>query len=420
MKLLLFSLCIAELLLITFLQNVAGPFVSPVLLLLTSAAIAFIYWKRGSGAGGKADVVSQKTFRWARFAQVFAFGAISLYLFYVLTRSWSVAGISVGNTSSSDIIPQIMTLTRRLRAGKMPYVKMNFLGYELFPTYLPLQWMPYWLAESGGFDYRWIAAVALWLACLYYFITSAKFRQPVPGSILASILPLWPLAAWTAMVINDSYTFSVSVESLVASYYLFTAMRTGENKVLPFAIGIAFCLLSRYSIILWAPLCLFIYFASGRRRQGVIIFSVITICFLVFYWYPFLRRDSQIFLNGYTYHTKAAMDIWYRKNSGLSNGLAFDTWFMRLAPGEKGQQLHANQLTHAVVCGLAIIAMAIYYWLNKNSLQLKSYLLFSLKVYITLFYSFIQLPFTYLYIVPVMISAALLRDAILPRTQLQP
>jgi len=413
MKGLLVLLCIAELLLITFLQNVAGPFVSPALLLAVSLTIAFVYWRLSRGTTGKViSPLPRMASRGVRIAQVAAFVAISIYLFYSLSQVWQINGIGADNATSSDIIPQIMYLTRRLRAGQMPYAPIHF-GYDLYPTYLPLQWMPYWLAESGGFDYRWIASGALWLVCLYYFISSVKPRQPAPAGILPNLMPLWPLAAWTLIVASNSYVFAVSVEGLVAAYYLFTALRAGDNKVLPFAIGISFCLLSRYSIVMWAPLCLFIYYASGQKRQAFTILGIVLACFLVFYWYPFLRHDSQIFLNGYRYHSKAAADIWNGNAPCISNGLAFDTWFMQFASGDRVQRLHANQLTHAALCGLAIVVMGVYYRVNRARLQLKSYLLFSLKVYITLFYSFIQIPFSYLYLVPVMISAALLKDGIL-------
>ncbi len=134
----------------------------------------------------------------------------------------------------------------------------------------------------------------------------------------------------------------------------------------------------------------------------------------MFYWLPFLRRDGMVFMNGYAYHTKAAYNEWMRdlKVFGgqvyLYNGLGFTCFAMKWLPGNAGHQLMLYKNIHIIACVLTVTGLGWYYIRKRAVYELHTFLLFSFKVYLTVFYTFIQIPYKYLFFVPVVVSAALL------------
>ena len=323
MRVLLFILCIAEVLLLTFFQDVAGLFVSPLLFFIISICIAFVYLKV-SAQETKQKQIKKTADSVIKGIQVFLFVSISVIIFSCLKNIFETHDCSLKNTTQPDMIPQIIYLVTRFLSGEQPYYPMPFVGYHLYPTYLPLQWFPYMIAEVLRIDYRWIPALFLWLVSLYFFIKNGFCKKTFVPAFWRIVIPVWPLLFWLQFIIYDWGFFSYAVEGLVASYYLLVSMSFNNKKITWVAIGITLCLLSRYSIIFWVPLGMACYYIAGQRKQALIIIGTVVISFFVFYWLPFLRKDHSIFINGYHYHTKAAVDIWVRHD--VVNGLGFKTW----------------------------------------------------------------------------------------------
>jgi hypothetical protein len=407
MRVLLFILCIAEVLLLTFFQNVAGLFVSPLLFFLISICIAFVYLKVSTLAI-KQKQIKKTADSIIKIAQIFLFVSISVIIFICLKNILDTHDCSLKNTTQPDMIPQIIYLVTRFLSGEQPYYPMPFVGYHLYPTYLPLQWFPYIIAEVLKVDYRWIPALFLWLVSLYFFIKNGFGNKAFVPAFWRIVVPIWPLFFWLQFIIYDWGFFSYAVEGLVASYYLLVCMSFNNKKITWVAIGITLCLLSRYSIVFWVPLCLACYYIAGQKKQVLIILGTIVVSFFVFYWLPFLRKDPSIFINGYHYHTKAAVDIWVRHD--VVNGLGFKTWGEKWLPGPPEIQLLRLKKIHFGLCVLTIAGLFILFLMLRKKYPLGSFLLFSLKIYLTVFYAFIQLPFPYIYFVPVLISSALLAN----------
>ena len=98
--------------------------------------------------------------------------------------------------------------------------------------------------------------------------------------------------------------------------------------------------------------------------------------------------------------------IWEAKN--LINGLGFKSWAEAFIPGGPTVQLPVFQKIQLILCTGSVIVMFFYYLKKRKQYTLHSFLLCSLKVYLAIFYAFIQLPFKYLYLVPIVVSASLL------------
>ena len=418
MRILLLLLCIIELLLVTWLQNFAGPLVSPLLFLASSFGIGFVYLRMSNAP--QFPVVPQRMHPVLIFAlQLLPFIVLS-YLVFKTNKTiwWWHATIDKG-VDKSDIIPQITTLVKRFQGYEQPYYPIPYPGYQLFPTYLPLQWMPYILTEWLHKDYRWIPVAGLWLSSLYFFIKTRDASGPLALRVL---LPVWPLIAWYAIVMQDNDMFKLTVEALIAGYYLFVAASIRGRIVWPLAVGIAVCLLSRYSIIFWVPLCLGCYYLAGERKKALIIAGTTVAMFIIFYWLPFLRKDPMLFFKGYQYHTAAAYGEWLNDLQNLKgkfylyNGLGFTAWALKLLPGDLKQVLSIYQKVHIMLCITTVAGLFYYYRKNRAMVNTNTFLLFALKIYLAVFYAFIQIPYKYLYIVPVIISSALLISILTPRT----
>lgn len=416
MKLLLFLLCLLELLFATFLILPLGPYVTSLLLLTISLGIAVVYLKIATKPSlpinyknGKVPPLVITILQWTLFGTLtyFTFAELKFLWWYELTYPNPRHG-------SSDVIPQITALVQRFLRGEQPYYPIKFSDYDLYPTYLPLQWLPYIPLELAHKDYRWVPTFAMWFACAYFFITNRKNHT---NNIWAIIIPIWPLVIWFSFIWHDNLAYVYCVEGLIASYYFFTAESIKKQNTALLAITISACLLSRYSIIFWVPLCLALHFIAGKRREALIIAGTALIFFVVIYWFPFLRKDAGIFINGYNYHTKAALQEWLHdlaRNNGtanLYNGLGLTPYAMKLLPGDEEHILATYKIIHFVACAVCVAGLGLLFVRNRSKYPLHVFLLFSFKAYLTIFYMFIQIPYKYLFLVPFFTSACLLGAA---------
>ncbi len=408
MRIVLTALCLLELLLVTQFRNFAGPYISPVLLLACSIAIALVFRKEQSTAT-RPIVENSLPAVLSRIAPIItslAFLAFSGIIIHKLTTLWSSYKITVNDVDQSDIIPQIMVLVQRFVHHQPVYEPIKW-HYSMFPTYLPMQWLPYVVAELAHKDYRWVPALVLWFSCAWFFAknTYAYIKQKV--GVLQYLLPLWPLLTWWLLIKDEPYTFVITVEELVAGYYLFTATQMQSKSVLPLVVGISLCLLSRYSIVLWVPLCIYGMYSYGYRKQamqvGIGIVAVVLLCYVV----PFLSSNPLAFVEGYQYHDRAALYDWNFGNY-IFNGLGFGCLAVKLLEGTTAFKLHVYQKAHLVICLLVLAYMAFRCKKETKNTRLSTYLLYTFKIYISVFYCFIQTPYNYLFFVPLIVSAALL------------
>ncbi len=417
MKYLLLILCAIELLFITYWQNIAGPYLSPLLFLIASLGIGFTYLKLTTTPATAIPVNSQINPKAIFAAQLVIYGILSYLVIKTLKTIWWWDMTQDSGIDKSDIIQQITVLVTRFLGHQQPYAIIHFKEYDLYPTYMPFQWMPYILTELAHKDYRWVPAIALWLSGTYFFIKNCSPLKLNMPPLAAILIPVWPLIVWYTAIMHFNPMFKLTVEGLIAAYYLFVATSISNKKGVWLGIGIALCLLSRYSIILWVPLCLLAYAIAGQRKKALITSSIILLFIFILYWFPFMRKDPAIFLNGYHYHSTAALLEWQRdiqmlhSKFYLMNGLGFTSWALKLLPGDLKHIISAYQAIHLSLCLLTVTSLLVYYWRRKATVSLNVFLLFSFKVYLAVFYAFIQIPYKYLYLVPVIISSALLADS---------
>lgn len=318
--------------------------------------------------------------------------------------------------TQSDVIPQMQTLVQRFLGGTTVYAPIDFGTYILFPTYLPLQWMPFMVPEVAHKDYRLFAFLVLFTVFVFFILS-------IKNGKWFNFLAILPFVIMNLGFWQNENSYYNCVENMMAAYYMAFAMSLMESKkVWLQSILLGFCLFSRYAIVLWTPLFfLFLYIQYGHKtmlKSMLIVFSMFCLC----YGLPFLLKDPTVFLKGYEYHSNAALAEWAAPSWSpngysvhLSNGLGFAVFFYDKIQGEIASRLAALQKAHLMMSILSImisVGMAWYRWKKQQIKPDAYFMLWSLAFYLTIFYQFIQIPYTYLFVVPIYVYLVLFKNTL--------
>jgi hypothetical protein len=335
---------------------------------------------------------------------------------YHFQREISVIPIDV---RLSDVLPTIQVMDRRLLQGEYPYQLITEFGYDLSPTYLPMMWLPFLPAAVAGFDERWVGfgIWALAVLALLWRVQRSQGLRPEQQWLLTAL----PFFLFVLIEEGTDAVFGNTVEIMIAGFYLLFALQLHKIRHylqaadprragLWIALPLLCCLLSRYSFVLWLPLC-FVFLWWQNRRLALLTALYCAVGVLLLFGLPFLVKDPALYFKGLAYYSKAALGEWAQagRQGHLYDGLGVAGWFRDEAPGEMPQRLAALQRWHLLASLGAVLFCAALGWLRRAKLQNPAlFLLGSLKFYFAFFYAFIQVPYVYLHLTPCFLSIALL------------
>lgn len=392
-------------------RNAFGYLGSPLVLLLTGVAIALYpllagaHWRLGE---------RERNGQWLAWL-VFGGGLVlAILALHPIIRDFAI------NPNHSDVIPAIQQIyMKRLFAGESIYAPFSDFGWTIYPNYLPLQWLPYIGSYLLHIDPRWWAFGVLVFVLAYRQWQMSREQLPLSHRILRSAAPwliLVPFIHW------NHPSMGYGVETLIAGYYLLLTYSFFTRNVYARAGGILVTVLSRFSVLLWLPL----YLLSGWREEGtrtaIRISLLVLLGALLIYVLPFLSQDWESFQRGYDYYTAAAPAEWQPRGPEnrpihLYKGAGMAVWFYQLADGPVEERVALAKKFHIALSLLAMAIMTgVYFWRRKH-LHFPLFLLLSLKFYLTFFYSFIQVPYTYLFLVPLAVTIAILTRWPLPAAE---
>ncbi len=407
--------CFLEILLLTYWQGNLDMYSGPFLLLFSAVAISFFYWKSKTQADDSVRLPLPAK-RWIKPVQMVLFFALSAVSFNVLWYIIREAPLSATDASHSDVIPSIMQIVRHFLNNEWAYKEIRFSSYSLYPTYLPMMWMPFVAAYLLKIDFRFVPWFLFWCASLYYFIVMMR-RADFKHWVYALLIPVIPLLLWLAVADTDNRVMAYSVEGMIAAYYLIFSMALAGRKTWLAGMALGFCLLSRYSLVLWLPVPVIVLLLSGQGKVLWKIAGIAAAIVLCLYIIPFFSHDTAMFLKGYNYYTQATIGEWINgKNEGMwhmGNGFGFSAGMLRLFPEMPVETMvERYKMIHLAAClGITSIFCGGFILWRKRIGQPYAFLLLSFKMYIAVFYLFVQIPYKYLMIVPVAVSCALLADA---------
>lgn len=309
------------------------------------------------------------------------------------------------NPSYSDIIPQVQKFCKQALAGQFPYMPFDDFGYRMPPTYLPSQWMPYLPSEIFKFDPRFIT---FWIFALTYLVFSIK--------TIKSGIPLWasfilmalPVLLISAVHDHDQGVWSITVEQLIMCYYLLLGISLTTNSRIFQIITVVLCLMSRFSLLFWLPLYAFMLWTKEGWRP-TLKFGLWVFIGCALLYGPFLLQDPHIFLNAQTYYDLASVGEWTRSDKPvhLYNGLGFALYFFEKG-GDMALQIASLKKYLFVITPSVSALLGLIWWRFKDKLDFSLFAVCSLKISLAVFYAFIQIPYSYLYVTPIIVSLAVL------------
>ncbi len=392
-----------ELASISFLRKSFGAHGSALLFLISSLAIGFVGLQAARQVAPTAPLSGKRNLGPAMVYLLLAIGILALITGLIRQHPVDVA--------ESDIIPQTQALVQRQLAGNFPYQPIPLPGYELYPTYQPLQWLPYSIAEWLHFDYR-LQAVGTLLLISFLFLL-AQAGQKAEGN--------WLLAALLLLPVLVLYLFSKTIlirtlECGIAAYYLLLCWALWRRSVVLVGLGLVCCLLSRYSVIFFAPFFIACVLISRQKKYALQLVEICVLGFLLIYFFPYFSRDTSIFLKGYQYHSQAALAEWKGqfwqapgdKPVQLFRGMGMAGLFYDLVPGTVAHRLNVLKTVHLALSCLSVVALGVYYYRKSRDLYLNVFALASLKIYLSIFYHFIQIPYDYLFLTLIYVSVPLI------------
>lgn len=380
--------------LMTDLRNYYGPYWSPVLVFVAAVllcACALGFWlNRPLAEAAPARALSRTPLA----------GLLLLAGFVrVLLLQAPLITAHPNTLAFSDVITILQTYVARFRSGEVVYRYLTNLNYPLFPNHLPLQWLPYVPADMMGIDYRWWSlGLLLLLGFGAYLLVLVRQPLPWPEFVLKALLPFVVLA----QLINytpDLYTFTC--EPTIICYYCLLAAAVLSRSALLQGVGLVLCLLSRYSVVFWVPFYLWVLWREMGLRHALAVAGIVGAGIVGIYVIPFLSHDWTIFTHALAEYKIATLGEWsHVDDSGhppqLFNGVGAASWFYTYGSGTLVDKIAALQRTHIIACVAIIGLIAGLYYRFRHRLPYQIAALLGLKLYLTVFYTFLQIPYLYL------------------------
>ena len=409
----------------TFWINADGIYWSPAIWtlagLLTCVFAAFQLNERKTiPSSSVAPTVFLNGFFSKKWVNIAIFSLVFLYAAYFIGQQLQAIFIKYPiDPLVSDGIPSLKMYVQRFLKGEFVYTQMYFPSWSFFPTYLPLMWFPYTISEIINIDYRWIAYFFFLIILILWNRRLLKQSLCFEEAFFKMLIPF--IIIWY-FIKETEYVFGHAVELTPISYYLLLALSLGSTRIWWAAIPIVGCLLSRYAFSFWLPVYLIILWSEwGFKktfRMGLIVLTGI----LLLYILPFLSRDWSIISKGVEAYNLAIIGQWQVQPwqaegtmpHHLSQGLSFAIYFYNFFPDlTVMERLHLNKIAHLLVSlSTAIFLLFAYFWAKKKytNFNLRLFLLISLKFYLIIFYSFMYIPFSYLYQLPLFLSIPIIYE----------
>jgi hypothetical protein len=388
----------------TFWQGKLGAYLSPLIPLLTGAFFFHIIRRSRAQRVDSLPYVFrfQSPLLWMGLAIAILFGVQLVVLFQIMAK-YPIDGFK------SDVIPIIQISVRRFLSNEVVYQPITDFGRVQPVTYLPLTWLPYIPADWLNIDFR------LWAFLLFSFtlgLIQYKLIRSTSHQLTQLIIALLPGLTVLIWMLNQDQDFGYTCETLIAAYYLLLVYSLiYDKKGLLLSLSILLCLLSRYSVVLFLPAMLMYCYRKFGFQRTVTCSVLILAGVMLIYILPFWLKDPSIFSQAYHYYTDATLIEWQTQpwqNPGdrpfhLYRGSGLAAYFHSLESLSLSARLSVLKNTHVII-SLIVTTLSVYALIKTSIHQLTHILMLGLYGYFLLFYSLIQIPYSYLYLVLIFIE----------------
>lgn len=290
---------------------------------------------------------------------------------------------------SADMLPIIRIMCQRFLAGAWSHIydPIPEIWHGTVPIYLSAMWLPFSLPEWIGVDVRWLTVILLWLilAIFLWKIHPAK-KNAWPLYLCAFLLCWWLFADEKAGLL----TFTE--EAVVIFYYVLLTLALLRRNIWLIGICASLCVLSRYALIGWLPAML-VYFSYLKQWKNLFRFPLTgTACFLLLVILPFGWNIIHSIMGLPESYIAFTGRVWKDAPHVFAESLGWAKFFgpMRIA------ELHYLLISLSLI--VPPVAMLIILLLHKKcKLSIQHFPLVILKLSLVIFYSFIDVPYPYLF-----------------------
>jgi len=372
---------------------------NPKYILLISLFIPLIFLY-GTLMGGNKQEQTKNTLSVNIFSPLLGFSTIA-FLFKDIRRAFTLYS---DPSKHSDVIPQLETLYNRFIHGEFPYKGVPMPGWEPYPVYMPLHWLPIAIPKLLHVDVRWSGMLLMAIAAGLYVYHTYKENQNHLTLFTASILPA--IVLWNFLT-TDFIDIPVSLETIIAAYYLVLAIGLMTRNLVITTVGIILCLLSRYTMIFWLPMFFIFLWFNNSGKQNISVWLSIILSFLILYIIPFYLHDTTIFSKGINYHNLAVLNEWKGHPYSFEPGIYFGQHMYDAFHGTIEQKVFmAREVQAACMLGLMGIGLLLYRIL-KSKMSYYDLSLAMLYYFLLFFYLFGPLTYRYYYLPFFMVSAVI-------------
>lgn len=315
----------------------------------------------------------------------------------------------VNYVNYSDVIPQIEALYDRFASGKYPYQLVYFPSHIAFPVYLPANWLPIGITRFLDADSRWVGILFLTLAIAVF---SWYVFQSKVNLFTKVILAISPSAVIWACVWDPNFNgMPVTLETLIAAYYLVLAAGLFAKNLPLTVFGIILCLLSRYTLVFWLPTFAYLLWVNLPKKYSYIVWSVVgTVVVLVLA--PFFATHMDSFFEGVKYHNNCAIADMHGYGDDLiswsqESGVSFAPHFRAILNGDAEYKVTTIRYIQGALMILLNIVAIFHYRKVRAKVDFYSFALGYLYLCVLLFYMFSPLTYWYYYLMLWVLSAVL-------------
>jgi hypothetical protein len=307
----------------------------------------------------------------------------------------------------ADMLPVIKVMSQRFLQGhwRQVYAIIPEIWNGMKPIYLPAMWLPFSLPEALHIDVRWITVISLFISFSVFILLFKPYEKDLKMLFLA-------IAAfvlfWWLFTDETSGLVAYTEEGVVLVYYVLLVLALLKGNYWLIGLAISFCALSRYSFAGWIP-ALFIYLLLQKqwKKVGQLVITVmICLAFLLLLPFGWGVVENMIHLPAEYIHFAAR--VWNDDPEIYPKILGFSKFF---GPDRIALQHHLLMAFSFIVPSLFVLCC--WWWKNKRNRGIFNVPLAALKLTLVLFYSFIDVPYLYLFytssFVSLMIVTVLLR-----------
>ncbi|MFY8108515.1 MAG: hypothetical protein ACOVO9_05970 [Bacteroidia bacterium] len=396
---------VLELLLLFYFRNEAGFIFSPVL--FAFAGLGLIYFSFND-LKQKDDLAPnlQSDFKSINLRLFIGLSLVGIVFSGFLFHKWPI------KIENSDIIPLIQNIyVSRFVNFEHVYDLYEGFNYGKFtPNYLPFHWFPFVLPELLRLDPRWSFVVLFVLAFGIYVFKFAKASNK-KFLILQIVLPF---LLWFSIMVKQGKDYANTVELLIAAYYLILCISLFSNKPLFKSFALALLILSRYSLVFWLPVYFLLMWFDDRKiciKTGLYLIG-----FMLIFYIPFLIQSPHILSSGSNLWIDAALGEWKGqswqapgdKPFQLFQGTGFASWIYTWGAGTLQEKIIFTKNLMLIISVLVLVIMTVFVWLTKEIYNKKLMALYGLKISLLVFYSFVFVPYVYLFWVTLIPSIMIL------------